>query len=213
MENGSNKPKASVPLKKIVTVNEFSEEDQKKYKKLAKAYDLGIKLVFKKRYLVEKAYVPDDAHELDMSDGEAGSAEDTNEEEEKDRTDPALVRSYELNKLKYYYAVAECDSSETAAAVYAMADGMEFGDSSNFLDLRFVPPGTVLKNAPRDVSQAVPEDYEACVMLSTPPPPPPLAIFCFVPCTRSKLTLPYNPCLTLCPSALSFSRERCSPQR
>jgi len=135
------------------------------------------------------------------------------EEEEKDRTDPALVRSYELNKLKYYYAVAECDSSETAAAVYAMADGMEFGDSSNFLDLRFVPPGTVLKNAPRDVSQAVPEDYEACVMLSTPPPPPPLAIFCFVPRTRSKLTLPYNPCLTLCPSALSFSRERCSPQR
>ena len=86
VENGSNKPKASVPLKKIVTVNEFSEEDQKKYKKLAKANDLGIKLVFKKRYLVEKAYVPDDAHELDMSDGEAGSAEDAMEEEEKGRT-------------------------------------------------------------------------------------------------------------------------------
>jgi hypothetical protein len=86
VENGTNKPKASVPLKKIVTVNEFSEEDQKKYKKLAKANDLGIKLVFKKRYLVEKAYVPDDDNELDMSDGEAGSGEDANEEEEKGRT-------------------------------------------------------------------------------------------------------------------------------
>ena len=30
-----------VPLGKIVTVSEFSEEDQKKYKKLAKANDLG----------------------------------------------------------------------------------------------------------------------------------------------------------------------------
>jgi hypothetical protein len=60
VENGTNKPKASIPLKKIVTVNEFSEEDQKKYKKLAKANDLGIKLVFKKRYLLDKAYVPED---------------------------------------------------------------------------------------------------------------------------------------------------------
>lgn len=60
VENGTNKPKASIPLKKIVTVNEFSEDDQKKYKKLAKANDLGIKLVFKKRYLLDKAYVPED---------------------------------------------------------------------------------------------------------------------------------------------------------
>ena len=43
-----------------MTVNEFSEDDQKKYKKLAKANDLGIKLVFKKRYLLDKAYVPED---------------------------------------------------------------------------------------------------------------------------------------------------------
>ena len=74
-----------MPLKKIATVNEFLEEDQKKYKKLAKANDLCIKLVFKKRYLIEKAYVTG-ANELDMSDGEAGSGEDANAEEEKGRT-------------------------------------------------------------------------------------------------------------------------------
>lgn len=44
MESGKEKPKSSIPLKKIVSVAEFTEEDQKKYKKLAKAHDLGIKV-------------------------------------------------------------------------------------------------------------------------------------------------------------------------
>ena len=85
------------------------------------------------------------------------------EEEEKDNTDPAVLRAYELNKLKYFYAVAEFDRAETAAAVYSACDGLEFEDSSNVMDLRFVPEGTVFANAPRDVSVHVPEDYEACV--------------------------------------------------
>lgn len=41
-------------------MNEFSEDDQKKYKKLAKANDLGIKIVFKKKYTFNKAYIPDE---------------------------------------------------------------------------------------------------------------------------------------------------------
>ena len=84
VENGTSKVKASIPLKKIVMVNEFSEEDQKKYKKLAKANDLGIKLVFKKRYQLDKAYVPDD-NEQDMSDGEEGAeGEDLLSDEEEE---------------------------------------------------------------------------------------------------------------------------------
>ena len=79
-----------------MTVSEFSEEDQKKYKKLAKANDLGIKLVFKKRYLLEnKAYVPED-NEQDMSEGEGGSGEDgmsDNGEEEKGRTTSSRSKS------------------------------------------------------------------------------------------------------------------------
>ena len=36
-------------MKKIMGVVEVTEEDQKKYKKLAKAPDLGIKILFKKK--------------------------------------------------------------------------------------------------------------------------------------------------------------------
>ena len=44
VENRTFKPKASIPLKKIMGVIEVSADDQKKYKKLAKAPDLGIKV-------------------------------------------------------------------------------------------------------------------------------------------------------------------------
>ncbi len=49
------------------------------------------------------------------------------------------LRKYELNKLKYYFGVAEFDSLETADLVYKELDGMELENSSMTFDLRFVP--------------------------------------------------------------------------
>lgn len=49
------------------------------------------------------------------------------------------IRRYELNKLKYYYAVAEFDSIESAQLVYKELDGIEYEGSSIELDLRYIP--------------------------------------------------------------------------
>lgn len=49
------------------------------------------------------------------------------------------VRRYQLNRMKYYYAIAEFDSIESAELVYKELDGLEYEGSSIELDLRFVP--------------------------------------------------------------------------
>jgi hypothetical protein len=54
-------------------------------------------------------------------------------------TNIEAIRRYQLSQLKYYYAIAEFDSVESAEAVYKELDGVEYEGSSLELDLRFVP--------------------------------------------------------------------------
>ena len=53
--------------------------------------------------------------------------------------DDIALRQYEKRRLKYYFAIAECDSTETSNSLYTELDGMEFEHSSMIFDLRFVP--------------------------------------------------------------------------
>lgn len=48
------------------------------------------------------------------------------------------IRQYQLSRLKYFYAIIEFDSAETAEAVYNACDGFEYESSGARLDLRFV---------------------------------------------------------------------------
>ncbi len=51
----------------------------------------------------------------------------------------AQLRLYERSKLRYYYAIIECDSVASAARLYGECDGLEFELSACKFDLRFVP--------------------------------------------------------------------------
>jgi len=59
--------------------------------------------------------------------------------------DTVALRKYELSKLRYYFAIAECDSIETANHLYDQLDMIEFGHSSMTFDLRFVPDDVSFK--------------------------------------------------------------------
>merc|ERR1712226_135961 len=49
------------------------------------------------------------------------------------------VRVYQAQRLRYYYAIINCNDAETAAHLYEVCDGLEFESSATFVDLRFVP--------------------------------------------------------------------------
>lgn len=81
--------------------------------------------------------------------------------------DSEKLRKYELQKLKYYYAIVTCDSVKTASAIFDNCDQLEYETSANLLDLRYVPDDIAFTNAPKDVCTHVPETYKPAIFATT----------------------------------------------
>lgn len=102
-------------------------------------------------------------HHDDDSDSEAElEAKDLYEEDDgKEDYDPKSLRRYQLQRLRYYYAVVTCDSVETAKNIYENCDGTEYESTANFFDLRFIPDEMEFEDdEPRDSCTKIPSNYK-----------------------------------------------------
>ena len=125
-----------------VLLNSFCKGSQKVLKVEIYPSEYGMKEMAK-----ENEQGPD--KEIFNTEAIVKTGEEKEEEEEEDDDDeinssnegfdPVELRKYELKKLKYYYAIAYCDSVETANMLYNECDGLEIERTQSFMDMRFVP--------------------------------------------------------------------------
>ncbi|KAI1319332.1 hypothetical protein F5Y16DRAFT_391027 [Xylariaceae sp. FL0255] len=119
--------------------------------------------------IFKKSAKNDDESEPDSEDdSEEKSDEDEDEnikkalfkEEDDQDFDSDALRSYQLDRLRYYYGVVICSDSSTAEKIYRSCDGTEYQASSNFIDLRFVPDDTTFDDEPRDECDSNSANYQ-----------------------------------------------------
>ncbi|CAI5740696.1 unnamed protein product [Peronospora destructor] len=97
------------------------------------------------------------------SDDPLGVKKSVTLESESDGFDREKLRKYELQKLRYYYAIVTCDSVKTASTIFDQCDQLEYETSSNVLDLRYVPDDTTFTNTPKESCDSVPDRYKPTI--------------------------------------------------
>jgi hypothetical protein len=121
--------------------------------------------IFNKKTRDDVQDEPEDSEDdEDSEEGDSDSDEDAKkdliQEGDDEDFDNDALRSYQLDRLRYYYGVLVCSSAAAAQKIYEATDGSEYLSSSNFLDLRFIPDDLTFDDDPRDECDSVPAGYK-----------------------------------------------------
>ncbi|RCK56680.1 Pre-rRNA-processing protein ESF1 [Candida viswanathii] len=74
--------------------------------------------------------------------------------------DSKALRRYQLQRLRYYYAIVACDSVQTAKLIYDNCDGTEYESTANIFDLRYVPEDMEFEELEaKDTCNKIPSSY------------------------------------------------------
>ena len=127
------------------------------------------KEIFVKRSVVElQSEVAESSLEEKEQDGAADGDGDEDErirksileEDQGEEFDSAKLRRYQLERLRYFYAVLTCSSKSVAEALYNSVDGTEYLTTANFFDLRFIPEEMDFSDdKPHDLCERIPDGY------------------------------------------------------
>lgn len=111
--------------------------------------------------------IEDGALGLESDEEESDDRDDDEEikkslirEDQGEEFDSAKLRRYQLERLRYYYAVITCSSTPVAESIYNAVDGTEYLTTANFFDLRFVPNDLDFSDdKARDECDDIPDGY------------------------------------------------------
>jgi hypothetical protein len=71
----------------------------------------------------------------------------------------AQLRKYEVNKMKYFYAVVVCDRRKTANRILDEYNNFELELTNLRLTLSIVPDEMVFPHEPKEVAEEIPVNY------------------------------------------------------
>lgn len=120
--------------------------------------------LFKSKKKKKKHEVDESDDEVDMNNVESMRKITKKLYEEEDGTedyDSKALRRYQLQRLRYYYAVVHCDSVSTAENIYKNCDGTEYESTANIFDLRYIPNGVTFDDdEPKEQCDSLPTNYK-----------------------------------------------------
>lgn len=112
------------------------------------------KELFKKKSKKKSKKNDDDDSDSDVD------IKDLYEEGDADKNvDNKALRQYQLDRLRYYYAIVSCNSVKAAESIYKNCDGTEYESTANIFDLRYVPDGMEFDDKPKDTCSELPKKY------------------------------------------------------
>lgn len=98
-------------------------------------------------------------HSIRVNDPEFISDDEYCLDENDDGYNMAQLRKYEVNKMRYYYAVAYCDARKTARRILDEFNGFELELTNIRLNLSIVPDELVFPQKLKEEAFEVPADY------------------------------------------------------
>ncbi|EYE93934.1 pre-rRNA-processing protein ESF1 [Aspergillus ruber CBS 135680] len=103
----------------------------------------------------------EDEEDVDSDEEEENIKQSMLKNDEGQEFNSTELRRYQLERLRYFYAILTFSTKEVAKHVYDSVDGAEYLSSANFFDLRFVPDDTDFSDdKPRDECERIPDGYK-----------------------------------------------------
>lgn len=108
----------------------------------------------------EKKRRGDDDSDSDDSDDDEKIKQELLNNDDGEEINSKSFRKYQLQRMRYYYAVIVCSDIATARNIYQNCDGTEYESTANFFDLRYVPSDMTFDDEPRDKCTRLPTNYK-----------------------------------------------------